>query len=290
MTAIIFPQNPEVGDTFESNGVLFSWNGEQWISAVTDSNFIGVTGPIGATGIEGPPGPSVTGPPGPSVTGSTGPDGPPGPSVTGSTGIAGPPGPTGGGGPPGPPGPTGTPAPFDPNLSYTFNDLDFAQVTNQIYFNEGRKLYFQGNGGKYAFLEMNAQVFEIVLGGPTNPTNLVVDGAGGNPVMISNGSNGNLGVLGAYQQLSDRNVKSEIEVIDGALSKVAALRGVTYNRTDIETDRQTGVIAQEVLEVLPEAVTEFDGKLSVQYGNMMGLMIEAIKELRAEVESLRDDK
>ena len=260
-----FPTDPQVDDIYTESDVSFIWDGIKWVTTSGGgANFAagppGATGPQGATGVQGD---SITGPPGPSVTG---PPGPPG-------GV-------------GPTGATGTPAPFDPNLKYTFNDLDFAQVTNQIYFNEGKKCYFQGTAGKAAYLEMNGQVFEITLG-ISNPTNLQVDGAGGNPVMISNGSNGNLGVLGAYQQLSDQRVKDDIKVIDGALSKVAALRGVTYNRTDVETERQTGVIAQEVLEVLPEAVTEFDGKLSVQYGNMMGLMIEAIKELKAEVEELR---
>ena len=52
--------------------------------------------------------------------------------------------------------------------------------------------------------------------------------------------------------------------------------------------RQTGVIAQEVLEVLPEAVLgDEEGHYSVAYGNMVGLLIEAIKELKAEVEELK---
>ncbi len=67
MTSILFPANPDIGDTFESGGVIFSWTGEQWISAVTDANFIGVTGSTGATGI------GVTGPQGDSITGATGP-------------------------------------------------------------------------------------------------------------------------------------------------------------------------------------------------------------------------
>jgi len=98
---------------------------------------------------------------------------------------------------------------------------------------------------------------------------------------------GNVAITGTLSQNSDIRLKDEIEVIDNALSKVSSLRGVTYTRNDIDVPRQTGLIAQEVLEVLPEAVTEENGTLSVQYANMMGLMIEAIKELRAEVESLK---
>ena len=91
---------------------------------------------------------------------------------------------------------------------------------------------------------------------------------------------------------SDIRVKDNIEVIPNALDKVSQLSGYTFTRTDVEDKEQkyTGVIAQEVLKVLPEAVqlgaTEED-TMSVAYGNMVGLMIEAIKELKSEIETLK---
>ncbi|CAL9994354.1 long tail fiber protein distal subunit [Vibrio phage D480] len=88
---------------------------------------------------------------------------------------------------------------------------------------------------------------------------------------------------------SDRRVKTNVERIDDALSKVCRLNGYTFDRTDIECDRQTGVIAQEVLEVLPEAVVESGSDAdhyAVAYGNMAGLLIESIKELNEKVERL----
>ena len=87
---------------------------------------------------------------------------------------------------------------------------------------------------------------------------------------------------------SDIRIKTNIEKITGALDKVDQLNGYTFDRTDINTTRQTGVIAQEVLKVLPEAVlgTE-ETTYGVAYGNMVGLLIEAIKELRAEVTDLK---
>jgi len=90
---------------------------------------------------------------------------------------------------------------------------------------------------------------------------------------------------------SDIRIKTNIEKITGALDKVDQLNGYTFDRTDVKTARQTGVIAQEVLKVLPEAVmgTEED-TYSVAYGNMVGLLIEAIKELRAEVTELKGMK
>ena len=65
--------------------------------------------------------------------------------------------------------------------------------------------------------------------------------------------------------------------------------GVTFNRNDIEGNpRQTG-IAQEAEKVLPEAVqTNNEGIKTVAYGNMVGLLIEAIKELKQEIEELKN--
>ena len=60
---------------------------------------------------------------------------------------------------------------------------------------------------------------------------------------------------------------------------------------DLKTKRQSGVIAQEVEAVLPEVVdTDEEGIKSVAYGNMIGLLIESIKELKAEVETLKAEK
>lgn len=86
---------------------------------------------------------------------------------------------------------------------------------------------------------------------------------------------------------SDERLKKDIELIPDALSKVSQLRGVTF--TDIATEEErTGLIAQDLQKVLPEAVMVHEGQehLSVAYGNTVGLLVEAIKELTAKVEAL----
>jgi hypothetical protein len=90
---------------------------------------------------------------------------------------------------------------------------------------------------------------------------------------------------------SDRRVKENIATVDNALDKVTKLRGVKYTRKDInDKSTKVGVIAQEILEVLPEVVEKDDqGMYSVAYGNMAGVFIEAIKELKAEVDSLKKE-
>ena len=108
-----------------------------------------------------------------------------------------------------------------------------------------------------------------------------VDGSG-NFVALAN--------ITAYGSPSDIKLKQNIEVIDNALDKVSELRGVYYNKKDSDDDkRQVGVIAQEVKEVLPEVVTydKENDKYGVDYGKINGLLIEAIKDLKKEVEFLK---
>jgi hypothetical protein len=101
---------------------------------------------------------------------------------------------------------------------------------------------------------------------------------------------GALYATGDITAYSDARVKKDVVVITDALDKVSKLRGVTFTRTDEDNNgkRGTGVIAQELQAVLPEAVTEaHDGMLTVAYGNTVGLLIEAIKELKAELLALK---
>jgi len=88
---------------------------------------------------------------------------------------------------------------------------------------------------------------------------------------------------------SDIRLKSNIETIDSALDKVKAMRGVYFDRHDDEKTRAVGVIAQEMQEIMPEVVATDDTEdkyLSVAYGNLVGVLIEAVKELSDKVEKL----
>ena len=99
---------------------------------------------------------------------------------------------------------------------------------------------------------------------------------------------GRIDADGDIQGLSDESVKDNVRQITGALDKLEALVGVMYDRNDQDGKASTGLIAQNVKMVMPEVVGQReDGKLTVAYGNLMGLVIEAIKELRAEVKSLK---
>ena len=99
--------------------------------------------------------------------------------------------------------------------------------------------------------------------------------------------NGNTFLSTAYTVFSDRRLKENISNINDALSKISRIRGVYYswrqNEDFVEPDhdRHVGVIAQEIQEVLPEAVKQmqYGRYLGVSYDGLIPLLIEAIKEL-----------
>ncbi len=109
--------------------------------------------------------------------------------------------------------------------------------------------------------------------------------------------NGSVAGVGAYNQLSDERFKTNIEEIPSALDRVESLGGVTFDwkasehpEIDFGGGRQAGVLAQEVRKVLPEAVTRTpDGTLSVSYSSLVPLLIEAIKEQQAQIDSLKSE-
>ena len=109
-------------------------------------------------------------------------------------------------------------------------------------------------------------------------------------------SSGNVTYTGNVTAYSDIKFKKDIVTIDNPIDKIKQMRGVYYK--EIETDRaRTGVIAQELEKVLPEVVMDIEdtnpttgettSSKAVDYGNMVGLLIEAIKEQQDEIERLR---
>ena len=90
---------------------------------------------------------------------------------------------------------------------------------------------------------------------------------------------------------SDRRLKTDIEPITNALPKVMQMQGVYYKRNDVEDAReQIGVIAQDMEEIVPEVVLTADDDMqtkSVDYGKLCAVLIESIKELKAEIDELK---
>lgn len=96
---------------------------------------------------------------------------------------------------------------------------------------------------------------------------------------------GDIAASGTVTAQSDEKLKENIQTIENALEKVLSLRGVEYDRID-SGDHQIGVIAQEVEKVVP-AVVYGDEIKSVAYANLVGLLIEAIKEQHKEIAEIK---
>ncbi len=127
-------------------------------------------------------------------------------------------------------------------------------------------------------------------------------------MMLSNGNvlmNGNVGIgttnpqykldvagtiRGSNVSPSDQRLKQNIQPLENALAKVEQLRGVSFEWKDKAQDAgtQIGMIAQEVETVLPELVsTDGDGYKSLAYDKMTAVLLEAVKELKAQNDALK---
>ena len=110
---------------------------------------------------------------------------------------------------------------------------------------------------------------------------------------------GNLTAAGNVTAYSDARLKTNVNTINDALSIVGKLRGVSFDWKETG-ERSIGVIAQEVEEVIPEVVVTTNDPdpntgeeteiKSVDYGKMVGVLINAINELKAEIEELKGGK
>lgn len=113
------------------------------------------------------------------------------------------------------------------------------------------------------------------------------------PLHVSGANGDGVSIVSQYDvaSTSDARDKTDLRRIDGALGRVRRVAGYTYARRDDPSSagtRYAGLLAQEVREVLPEVVHEGgDGRLTLAYGNVVALLVEAIKDLGAEVDELR---
>jgi hypothetical protein len=151
------------------------------------------------------------------------------------------------------------------------------------YFNGSVDVWQQTDDAKNRFYFTNNG--KTILGSPNgyeyqSSTNTII-------FSIDNG--GSVTAAGEITASSDERIKTNIKTIENGLDKVLQLRGVEYDRIDIQK-HQIGVIAQEVEKVLPDLVlTDERGMKSVAYGNLVAVLIESIKELKGEVSELRSE-
>jgi hypothetical protein len=152
-----------------------------------------------------------------------------------------------------------------------------------------------GPGFRNAFMGYS-ETFYFLIGdyGGTNGTNTLTQQLAihyGSPALsILVEASGSVRMQYGYGTGSDERIKSNIKTIENALDKTLLLRGVEFN-LNIEPERKRiGLIAQEVELIVPEVVrtSEDDGLKSIEYQNLVGLLIESIKELNNKVSRLEN--
>ena len=128
----------------------------------------------------------------------------------------------------------------------------------------------------------------------SNPSNYLTSGAGTNVSfgVVTGTELRSTGDITAYYGTSDITLKENITPINNALDKVMSLDGINWTYKN-DGRAMTGLIAQQVQKVLPEAVykTNFwnsNGHLAIRYGNVVGLLVESIKELSEEIKTLKE--
>jgi hypothetical protein len=157
------------------------------------------------------------------------------------------------------------------------------------YYGDGRNLLGVTPGGVNIYNTISGSTHYI---GIITTSSGVATGVNVSSSLLTfNPSTGNMVVGGTVTANSDEKLKTNIKTITNALEKVLSLRGVEYDRVDTG-EHQIGVIAQEVEKIIPEVVypkgpyPDYETK-SVAYSNLIGLFIEAIKDLKLEIEELK---
>ena len=152
--------------------------------------------------------------------------------------------------------------------------------------NSGQFLQSTGSGVQWATLSVDSAA---ISNGTTNVTTAnggdVTVQTGGSLCATFNTSN-NLVVTGTVTAQSSIVLKDNVETITDALAKVMNLRGVEFDYK-ASGRHQIGVVAEEVEEVVPCVIDETNGIKSVAYQNLVAVLIEAVKDLKKEIDELR---
>jgi hypothetical protein len=175
----------------------------------------------------------------------------------------------------------------------TISSAGITTTGNEYINNSSPTIYLQDTDSRSSMIHCNSNIFYVLRGSGTNSTSWAqYNGYWPLEINLENNNaqfGGNITAIYDVTAYSDARVKKNITTIEKALDKVLQLRGVSYQRTDMDSDKtHIGVIAQEIQQILPEVVSEDDkGHLSVAYGNIIGVLIEAIKEQHTQIETLK---
>ena len=148
-------------------------------------------------------------------------------------------------------------------------------VATNFFYGDGGLLSNVSGGGSTPTLQ------EVTTQGSTTSDLVTVGGLSSTAAVNVTGT---ISATGDITAFSDKRFKFDLDMIESALDKVKRLTGYTYT---LHGNRSAGLLAQDVLEVLPEVVKgSEETNYSLAYGNLMGLVVEAIKELDKKVDRI----
>ena len=150
--------------------------------------------------------------------------------------------------------------------------------------NDNPKIRFRQDGGAVEAQIMLTANNDFLIDHVYTANNILFGFNGATKGTMTNG--GNLTMTGNVTAYSDERLKTNIETLDP--KKTLQMRGVSFEKEGVQG---SGVIAQELEEVAPELVLTNDdemGTKSVAYGNLVGYLIETIKEQQKDIDKLKE--
>jgi len=161
-------------------------------------------------------------------------------------------------------------APFNVGIITSLTNVSFtpgsATSPSMFFIGDNQTGFFSPTSGQFTIVSTGASVLNI------NPSGIHVTG---------------IVTATDFDALSDENYKENVITVNNALNKVEQLRGVSFDWKD-NGRSSYGVIAQELQKILPELVHGEDPK-TVNYNGIIGVLIEAVKELSEEVKELKNN-
>ena len=295
-----FPDSPSINDTFTDNGLTFVWNGEAWKlnSSSGTKGEKGQKGEVGATGDKGQKGQK-------GEVGDKGQKGEIGPAGgsggqgnKGDKGDTGQKGQTGADnstkGQKGQKGEQGTSIKGEPGADNSTKGQKGEVGADNSTKGQKGEVGAQGNQGTPAISNSNDSVYRnLVFIDGSSATTLKTNDSNRLQVRASDGALKVNGDVIAFAS-SDINLKDNITPIPNALDKVVAISGNTFTwksgSYNEALNDETGVIAQEVeaLSLPGITTTRSDGTKAVRYERLVPVLIEAIKELKKEIDEIKN--
>jgi hypothetical protein len=180
-------------------------------------------------------------------------------------------------------------------VSNSTGDLTLDTAGNIILDADGGNIRIKDGGTEYGTINKNGTANLSIYSSVSDADMLFQGNDGGSVItaltldMSQDGTatfNGDVNAPN-FNSTSDATLKTNVETLTGSLDAVKSLRGVSFDWIK-NGGSEIGVIAQEVEDVLPDVVnTNEDGIKSVKYGNIVAVLIEAMKEQQAQIDELK---